>query len=115
MTSTEIRLLFDQNLSYRLKSALRDLYPGSMHVSDFGLESADDTIVWSYARNHGYTIVSKDEDFRRLSVNLGHPPKLVWIQRGNATTSEIESLLRQLYDDIRTFSEDELSAFLALT
>ena len=37
-----MKLLLDQNLSRRLKEALRDLYPESVHVSDIGLESADD-------------------------------------------------------------------------
>ena len=58
-----MRLLLDQNLSPRLKEALRDRYLESVHVKDIGLESADDLAVWEYARERGLTIVSKDSDF----------------------------------------------------
>ena len=109
-----MRLLFDQNLSPILKSALDDIYPDALHVKDVGLESADDVEVWSYARMHELVIVSKDSDFRQLSFTFGHPPKVVWIRRGNCSTSEIESILRDRYDEVLEFHNDELGAFLAL-
>lgn len=109
-----MRLLFDQNLSPRLKSALDDIYPDTLHVKDAGLESADDVEVWSYAREHGFVIVSKDSDFRQLSFTFGYPPKIVWIRRGNCSTSEIELLLRDRYNEILAFYDDEHGAFLAL-
>ncbi|MCH8310936.1 MAG: DUF5615 family PIN-like protein, partial [Chloroflexi bacterium] len=63
-----MRLLLDQNLSPRLKELLADLFPGSIHVRDVGLESATDDVVWSYAGQQGLTIVSKDSDFRQHSL-----------------------------------------------
>ena len=109
-----MRLLFDQNLSPHLKEALRDLYPESRHVRSAGLESADDATIWAYAKDHGFVIVSKDSDFRQLSFTLGQPPKVIWIRRGNCSTSEIESILRDRYGDLLAFYEDELGTFLAL-
>lgn len=109
-----MRLLFDQNLSPILKRALHDIYPEAVHVRDVGLESADDLEIWSYAREHGFVIVSKDSDFRQFSFTFGHPPKVVWIRRGNCSTSEIESILRGRYDEILAFYNDEDGAFLAL-
>ena len=44
-----MRLLLDQNLSPRLLTALADLYPGSTHVREAGLQAADDDIVWQYS------------------------------------------------------------------
>ena len=110
-----MRLLFDQNLSPILKAALMDLFPGSLHVRDIGLETADDVDVWEYAKDHGFMIVSKDSDFRQLSFALGHPPRVVWIRRGNCSTSQIESILRGRYDDLVAFSQDEPGSFLALS
>lgn len=109
-----MRLLLDQNLSQRLKSVLIDLYPDTIHVKDVGLESADDINVWTFAREQGLTIVSKDSDFRQFSFVYGPPPKVVWIRRGNCSTSEIASLLRDRYEDIAEFHDDENGAFLAL-
>ena len=55
-----MRLLVDQNLSPRLVAALATLYPESTHVRDVGLATADDDVVWRYAADQGFTIVSKD-------------------------------------------------------
>ena len=44
-----VKLLFDQNLSFHLVAVLHGLYPGSVHVRDVQLGSADDAEVWSYA------------------------------------------------------------------
>jgi predicted nuclease of predicted toxin-antitoxin system len=32
------------------------------------LASGSDRAIWQYARDHGFIIVTKDEDFHRLSV-----------------------------------------------
>ena len=40
--------------------------------------------------------VSKDEDFNTLSVIRGSPPKVIWLQLGNCTTSQVESVLRAI-------------------
>ena len=108
-----MRLLFDQNLSPRLKEALEDIYPGSLHVKDVGLESADDVTVWTYASESGLTIASKDSDLRQLSFAFGHPPKVIWIRCGNCSTSEIESILRVRHGDLLSFNQDEQGAFVA--
>ena len=75
-----VRLLFDENVSPRLVRALVDLYPESLHVSDAGLDSAGEQRSWKFARNEGYIIVTKDQDFREFSLDLGAPPKLIWVR-----------------------------------
>ncbi|HED03224.1 MAG TPA: hypothetical protein ENI60_00400 [Candidatus Fraserbacteria bacterium] len=95
-----MKLLFDQNLSHRLVSVLASLYPGSVHVRDLGLKTADDDAVWKYALEHGFTIASKDADFRQRSFLFSHPPKVVWIRLGNCSTQDIEALLRARHGDL---------------
>lgn len=109
-----MRLLFDQNLSRRLASALADLYPDSTHVSGVGLEHADDPEIWNYAASNGLIVVSKDSDFRQRSFLFGPPPKVIWIARGNCSTEEIESLLRRSQPDILAFDSEPVSALLVL-
>ena len=48
-----MRLLLDQNLSPRLLTVLSDLYPGSTHVREVGMQAADDDTVWRYAAEQG--------------------------------------------------------------
>jgi predicted nuclease of predicted toxin-antitoxin system len=90
-----VKLLFDENLSPRLAGALADVYPGSTHVHQCDLGSADDKAIWQYAKDNGLTIVSKDSDFQERSVLQGYPPKVIWLRAPNCTSAEIENLLRK--------------------
>jgi hypothetical protein len=54
-----MRLLFDHHLSPRLVARLGDLFPGSSHVWLHGLDRADDRDIWEFARENGYTLVTK--------------------------------------------------------
>ena len=110
-----MKLLFDHNLSRHLVRHLKDLYPDSLHVSNVGLERADDQDIWNYAIENGLTIVTKDGDLHQMSFVYGHPPKVVWIQRGNCSTRDIETILRTRYNDVFTFEGNRESSFLALS
>jgi len=81
-----VKLLFDENLSPRLCRLLADVYPGSAHVRDIGLRGADDERICSYARDYGFTVVSKDNDFRQRGFLRGAPPKVVWLSVGPRRT-----------------------------
>lgn len=108
-------LLFDQNLSHRLVTLLATEYPGSVHVRDVGLSTADDQVVWIHAAQNRLTIVSKDSDFQQRALLFGHPPKVVWLRLGNCTTTAIATLLRARHDDVLAFEADPVAAFLALS
>ncbi len=110
-----MKLLFDQNMSFRLVRSLADTFPGSSHVQFVGLDSASDDQVWEYARLNGFVIVTKDEDFNDLSVMRGIPPKVIWLQLGNCTTSQVEAAIRACIEDIRAFREDAFTGTLVLT
>jgi predicted nuclease of predicted toxin-antitoxin system len=109
-----MKLLFDQNLSPRLVASLSGLYPGSNHVHLLHLDQVQDREVWEYARREGFLIVTKDADFSDLCVLLGFPPKIIWIRRGNCSTSAIERILREHYHDIQMLHEDEYQGVLTL-
>ena len=109
-----MRLLLDENLSPRLLTSLADLYPGSTHVREVGLQAADDDAVWQYAAQQGFAIVSKDADFHERSFFLGHPPKVIWIRRGNCSTGEVAAILRDQHAEMLAFERDEEGSFLAL-
>lgn len=60
-----MKLLFDQNLSWRLVAELRDLFPESLHVRNVGLDRVTDEDVWKYAIANDFVIISKDSDFEQ--------------------------------------------------
>jgi len=107
-------LLFDQNISPRLVHSLGDLYPNSVHVSTIGMGSALDIEIWQYARANDYMIVTKDADFSEFGVIKGFPPKIIWIRRGNCSTPEVETILRENYPAISNLSEDDDVGILTL-
>lgn len=92
-----MKLLFDQNLSYKLKTRLKDEFPDSSHVSDFRMNESDDLAVWDYAKAHQFTIVTCDADFFDIMLVKGFPPKVIWIKKGNSSTQSIyDSILLRL-------------------
>lgn len=109
-----MKLLFDENLSFRLVQALHDIYPDSTHVRQVGLLGSDDLHIWNFAAEHGFLLVSKDTDFYERSLVFGAPPKVVWLRTGNISVQETLSILRTQYIVIRHFSEDAIASFLAL-
>ncbi len=109
-----MRLLLDQNLSPRLIGLVADLYPESTPARSIGLQAADDATVWTHAARQGFAIVSKDADFHQRSFLLGHPPKVIWIRRGNCSTDEIAALLRAHHADLLALDRDDTASFLAL-
>lgn len=109
-----MKLLFDQNLSRRLVGMFTVEYPESKHVTEFGLDTATDAEIWSYARDHDFVIVSKDADFRQLAFLHGPPPKAIWVRLGNASTIEIYESLRNHHDEIVRFGADAEEALLVL-
>ncbi|MCH7988686.1 MAG: DUF5615 family PIN-like protein [Planctomycetes bacterium] len=109
-----MKLLFDQNLSPRLAQQLDDVYPGSSHVSDHGLDRAIDLDVWNFARDNNFILVSKDADFSDLSTLIGFPPKVIWLRSGNCSTATIESVLRSNCDAVESLVSDLSAGILAL-
>lgn len=84
-----MKLLLDENLSRRLVPFLQDAFPGSSQVALAGLEHASDLAVWEYAQRNGFVVVTKDSDFHELSLLLGAPPRVVWLQLGNTSRSHV--------------------------
>lgn len=109
-----MKLLFDQNISSKLARQLSDLFPDSKHVKDLSLDRAEDEMVWNYARDHDFVLVSKDADFHQRSFLYGFPPKVLWVTLGNCSTSEIEKAIRKNNVKIIAFVQDEQASFFAL-
>ena len=107
-------LLIDENLSDRLPRSLEDIFPGSLHIRDAGLESTEDDEIWAYAKAHGLAVVTKDKDYYQLSLDRVHPPKVLLIRSGNNPAPEVVALIRAHSEEISRFLQDEETALLSL-
>ncbi len=109
-----MKLLFDQNLSPRLPLLLADIYPESVHVREVGLRDAGDGVIWQYAKDQGFAIVSKDSDFQQRSLLVGSRPKFIWLRVGNCSVRRTEDVLRTYSAAIHTFDLDDSKSHLML-
>jgi predicted nuclease of predicted toxin-antitoxin system len=105
-----MKLLFDQNLSFKLCRQLADIFPESNQIRLIGMAEADDRTIWEYAKLNQFTIVSQDADFADMATLFGPPPKVIWLRCGNQPTSAIEQRLRDHADAIVAFAEDQAAA-----
>lgn len=88
-----MKLLFDQNISFRVINSIEPIYPGSCHLSKLGLINSSDIEIWDYAKKFGFTIVTFDADFYNYSLVYGSPPKIIWIRTGNLPTNDLIQLI----------------------
>jgi predicted nuclease of predicted toxin-antitoxin system len=98
-----MKFLLDKNLSFKLKFTLNEVFPGTIHADNAGLESATDREIWQYAANNNFHILTKDNDFDALSNVFGCPPKVVHLTCGNRTTVEIGKKLSINAEKIQQF------------
>lgn len=98
-----MKLLLDQNISFRLVKKIEGIFPESEQVRRIGLENKNDRIVWEFAKRENFTIVTFDSDFYDLSLLLGRPPQLIWIKTSDQTTKNLERLLYDRATDIQDF------------
>ena len=102
-----MKLLFDQNISFRILKKLPEAFPGSSHVKTEGLMNATDLEIWEYAKHHQFVIVSQDSDFNDIYLLKGFPPKILWFQTGNLRTDELATILKNRQNDILDFGYNE--------
>jgi predicted nuclease of predicted toxin-antitoxin system len=109
-----MKLLFDQNLSPRLVQLLTELYPDSAHLHLLELGDASDAVVWDFAEENKFIIVSKDSDYLDCSAAFGFPPHVISIRSGNCRTKHIEALLRDNHQTIEQMVNEGQIGFVAL-
>lgn len=109
-----MKFLVDHNLSPKLVRHLDERFPGSVHTAALGFDRTSDHDLWRYAKEHGFSILTKDSDYGQLSILRGAPPKLVWLRIGNAPTRMVVQLLNDHHQDIIAFLNDEERVYLAL-
>ena len=101
-----MKLLLDQNLSYRLIQSLQSEYPGSEHVHMLGMGDVPDKDIWNYARANDYAVVTLDADFHEYSILWEGPPLIIWLKCGNQPKGVIrEKLLTQKGEIERAFKD----------
>jgi predicted nuclease of predicted toxin-antitoxin system len=108
-----VKVLLDENLSWRLKKILETEFEAIKHVTEIHNDAPlSDEAIWDYALLNSFLIVTNDDDFYRLSVVKGFPPKVLVLRTGNQSTSSVGNLILKNKSLIEQFyTEDEYGVF----
>jgi len=98
-----VRLLFDQNISFRIIAKISVNFPEAKQVRQLGIENYSDIEIWKFAKEKEYTIVTFDGDFYDLSNFKGFPPKIIWLRFGNTKTDFIANIINSRHSIIKDF------------
>jgi predicted nuclease of predicted toxin-antitoxin system len=90
----------DIQLPVRLAIFLRERGHDCVHLTDVGMESAADELIWKWCQTHGRVLISKDEDFVFLASRMGDGGKLLWVRLGNCRTRELLGVFSNHLDDV---------------
>ena len=99
------RFLIDAQLPPGLAVHLREYGHVAEHVNRVRLGGTTDIAVWNYAKRHGATLITKDEDFLALARRERSGPQVVWIRIGNigndALWRRIEPVLNDIIESLK--------------
>lgn len=110
-----MRLLFDQNISFRVVRQLKATLPDVRSVWECGLFNADDYQIWEYARQHEYTVVTFDRDIPDIGSVKGFPPKIIWLRTGNLRNQAVVLLFESRADEFIDFIDNEQKGCLMIS
>lgn len=99
------KYILDENLSAVMVKKLANYLPHLVPVRHIALITFSDHNIWHYAKENGYTIITKDNDFLYLSNIYSCPPKVIKLNCGNKSTLYISELIIKKAEDIKTFAE----------
>ena len=110
-----MKLLFDQNISFRIISKIKYLFPEAVQVRQLNIENYSDIEIWNFAKSNDYTIITFDADFFDISNIKGHPPKIIWLRFGNTTINYLAGIINSKNDIITDFiNKQEYQEFACL-
>ena len=89
--------LIDNQLPRNLTLWLEARGCRAVHVISLGLAQADDELIWQRAAQTGSVIISKDEDFAKMSVLRVEQVAVVWLRIGNCRTPALLAALERAW------------------
>jgi len=110
-----VKLLLDQNISFRVGKILRQQNLSIYHISDENLINKLDIEIFSYAKQNQYAaIVTKDDDFDAIVTLKGFPPKIIHLKIGNISNQETATIILIHLEKIIAFINNNEEAILEI-
>jgi predicted nuclease of predicted toxin-antitoxin system len=102
-----MRILIDQNISFRLISRIEKVFPDAFHVKSVSLLNTNDLKIFMYARRNNFdAILTIDEDFINILLAHSVPPKIIWLRLHNASIDHQAEIILKNALTIHRFIEN---------
>ena len=99
-----MKLLFDANISWRILKIIESDFSDCSHVNQIKVnQPAKDIEIWEFARQNNFTILTHDDDFEKLLLLKGAPPKVIILKTFNKNTKQIAEILISKKEVIESF------------
>lgn len=112
-----MKILLDENISRRIIPLIHPSFGEVEYIRSprVGLnQPISDHTVWKFAKENNFHILTRDEDFIKLSLLFGAPPKVILLNSGNTTNQQLADILIHNVEKIRQFIDHEEFGFLIL-
>ena len=105
-----MKLLLDANISWRTIKLIENDFTDCFHSKNIKTnQPAKDIEIWEFAKQNQITILTHDDDFEKLLLLKGSPPKVIILKTFNKNTKQIAELLISKKEIIESFiSNNEL-------
>lgn len=98
-----MKLLFDENISFRVVQSIELFFQESIQVTKLDQKLHEDYKIFDFAGKNNFAIVTFDEDFYELQLLKGFPPKIIWLRFGNSGNLKVVGKLLDNREAINSF------------
>ena len=103
-----MKLLLDANISWRIIKLVENDFSDCLHAKDIKItQPVKDLEIWNLQNKTTLPYLTHDDDFEKLLLLKGAPPKVIILKTFNKNTKQIAELLISKREIIESFISNQ--------